>query len=359
MPENLYEAHRQWAIRPADERFPNIESLLAYTETQKGISKQEIRQMNSMRLGFTTDGGITINGSSEPLYFSHWAFGQLCSLMEAPAKYLRTLPAHMVRDCLHYGLARNGEHCKLLIREDQKEPDDDSLRVVSAFTSESYGRIWDVDIVKALKQTIEGTAWHTPPARSIHGSENSGLYASDHDMFAFLVNDENPMEVGNAKLGKGFFCWNSETGASTFGLTTFLYNYICGNHIIWGAENVRELKIYHRSQAPERFYGMALPLLNNFVENPSVDDNIKSMIDNAMALRVGNTVEDVIAWFENRQFTGKEIVGGWETGKAESEDVTNLWGMVQGMTAYARDLDFTDKRVNLERRAGALLKAYA
>jgi len=29
--------------------------------------------------------------------------------------------------------------------------------------------------------------------------------------------------------------------------------------------------------------------------------------------------------------------------------------MVQGLTAYARDMEFIDNRVNLERRAGALL----
>jgi len=33
-------------------------------------------------------------------------------------------------------------------------------------------------------------------------SENSGLYASDRDMFIFMVNDDNPVEVGNAKHGR-------------------------------------------------------------------------------------------------------------------------------------------------------------
>jgi hypothetical protein len=36
--------------------------------------------------------------------------------------------------------------------------------------------------------------------------------------------------------------------------------------------------------------------------------------------------------------------------------MTTIWGLVQGFTAYAWDLEFADKRVNLERKAGALLE---
>lgn len=32
MPTNLYDAHRQWASRPPDERFENLESLQIFTE---------------------------------------------------------------------------------------------------------------------------------------------------------------------------------------------------------------------------------------------------------------------------------------------------------------------------------------
>ena len=170
-----------------------------------------------------------------------------------------------------------------------------------------------------------------------------------------MVNDSNPVEVGNARLGRGFFCWNSETGASTFGLTTFLYNYVCGNHIVWGAEDIRELKIVHKSQAPDRFYASAIPHLNRFVENHNLDDRVKSMACNAMNQHIGNRAEDIQSWFKNKPFTRQEVTYGLEAGNLSGEDTSTLWGMVQGLTAYARQLPFIDKRVNLEKRAGALL----
>lgn len=38
MPTNLYDAHKQWASRPADERFENLESLQIFTEAGKKTS---------------------------------------------------------------------------------------------------------------------------------------------------------------------------------------------------------------------------------------------------------------------------------------------------------------------------------
>lgn len=356
MPQNLYEAHRQWANRPADERFADLDSLLLYTQERRSESTEDIRRLSSMKIDTTSDGGIIVNGSKSPAYFSNWAFGQLCRYLGAPAGYLRMLTHDLARDCLQYGLSSSGEECKLLIRDYSQHKGDHRERYASAFTSATYGRIWDSDVVESLMGAIDGSSWHVPKPKNGNKSRSSGLYASDHDVFAFFVNDENPVEVGNARLGKGFFCWNSETGASTFGLTTFLYNYVCDNHIVWGAEQVQGLKIIHKSQAPERFYRDAIPILNRFVENRAFDDSIKTMAGKAMLCRIGDNLEEVLNWFKDKPFTKSEIRNGWIVGTAEGEDVTSLWGIVQGLTASAKDLLFADRKVDLERRAGALLK---
>jgi len=356
MAQNLYQAHAQWASRPADERFASLEDLLTFTQHQKQSSREAVRALNEIHLGFTRDGELTMNGSGEYAYFSNWAFGQACRVIGAPASYLRTLPVDMVRECLQYGLERSSEKSLVLTRQSPTTNGNPENHYVSAFTSDSYGRIWDASVAEGLIKAVEGTSWRVPPACPSNGSRNAGLYASDHDMFAFLVNDENPVEVGNAKLGRGFFCWNSETGAATFGLTTFLYNYVCGNHIVWGAEDVKELTIIHRTHAPERFYSAAIPYLNRFVENRALDDRIRTVADKAMTYQIGPDLNRVQDWFENQPFTKKEVTSAWLTGIDHGEDVKTLWGMVQGLSAYARDLEFADKRVNLERRTGALLQ---
>jgi len=351
MSSNLYDAHRQWCIRLPDERFHNLDSLHAFTQRLKDASEEKVRKLPEVHLDVTGQSGLALNGSEEPAILTNWSFSQLCTIAGAPAKYLRTLPPETVIECLRHSLSQRETQVKLLFRNSSED------RVVSAFTGPKYGRIWDADVVASLKDAVEGTGWRVPLAQSNGSSDNAGLYASDRDMFAFFVNDENPIEVGDAKLGRGFFCWNSETGSCTFGLTTFLYNYVCGNHIVWGAEQVQELKIVHRSRAIDRFRTEALPALDRFVENRVTTEAITRGVDQAARLKVGDDLGKVTEWFKEKPFTGSEIIAGWRTGRNEGDDVSTLWGMVQGLTAFARQLPHTDVRVNLERRAGTLLKS--
>lgn len=351
---NLYDAHRQWAVRPPDERFDSLESLYQAVNSRRHASHEQVRTVKEIDIKTLGEGSLAINGATPPAMLTNWSFGQLCSMTGAPARYLRTLPPELVTLCVRHALGKAESECRLLLRQPDGGNGIDHL-VCSALTGPGYGRIWDASVVEYLMEAVDGTAWRVPPALPVSGSQSAGLYASDRDMFAFMVNPEDVIEVGNAKLGRGFFCWNSETGAATFGLTTFLYNYVCGNHVVWGAEEVSELKIVHRHKAPERFIREALPTLNRFVESNPGAHRIREVIARAMDSKVGDTLEDVQARLGTDQFTKKELSDAWETGIAEHEDVTTLWGMVQGLTAIARLRDHADQRVSLERRAGTLL----
>jgi len=352
MAQNLYRAHREWATRPADERFPDIETLYDHVQRRRNTSFSDCKNLSDIRLTPTNGGDILLNGNSPASRFSNWSFSQLCSIVGAPAKYLRELPAELAAECMQYGLKKSDSTAQILYRNDANGT---VIKTAAAFTSEKYGRIWDSDVVRFVLNATRDSAWRVPPARPNMESENSGLYASDHDVFMFFVNDSDPIEVGNAKLGRGFFCWNSEVGSATFGLTTFLYNYVCGNHIVWGAEDVNELKIIHRKHAPQSFRRTALPVLSEYARSSSGTDSIKRVVETASETQVGNILEDVLSYFKSKPFTRKEVTAAYEIADAEGEDNSNLWGMVQGLTAQAREIPFTDKRVNLERRAGRLL----
>ncbi len=351
---NLYDAHHQWATRPPDQRFASLDDLLVHVSNRRKGSSEELRNLRTLDVKLAPDGNLGINGESPLAAFTNWSFGQLARTVGAPAGYLRCLSPDLARDCLRDGLGKSRGDTKLMIRETFNGS---GSAQAAAFTSATYGRIWDADVLSSLIEAVADSGWHVPPARDSNDSENAGLYASDRDMFVFLINDEKPVEVGNARLGRGFFCWNSETGSATFGLTTFLYNYVCENHVVWGAEEVTELRIVHRTYAIDRFYSQALPVLNRFVENQAEAVRIENMVHSAMLQPVAPDLPRLLKWSENRPFTKREITGAWEAGIAEGDDPTTVWGLVQGLTAFARKMKHTDSRVNLERRAGALLKA--
>ena len=89
---------RQWASRPADERFCSLDDLLAHYATQRRQSHEvtvQTRQLESRPAGDMVS-GIEVYGPNGHGYEpTHWGFGQLATLAGAPAGYLRTLPAPM------------------------------------------------------------------------------------------------------------------------------------------------------------------------------------------------------------------------------------------------------------------------
>ena len=99
-------------------------------------------------------------GADAPVAPTHWSFGQLASLVGAPAAYLRQLPAPLAGINLQYGLtSHRAEQVKTLEIEDGRV----ELRAV---TGPDYGRIFDHELVEAV-QRIAGngtgdTRWKVP-----------------------------------------------------------------------------------------------------------------------------------------------------------------------------------------------------
>jgi hypothetical protein len=72
----------------------------------------------------------------------------------------------------------------------------------------------------------------------------------------FMVDDDRRIfeTLPGGGLSRGFFISNSEVGDASFSLTTFLYQYVCGNHMVWGAQGVKNIRIPHIGDADERAF---------------------------------------------------------------------------------------------------------
>jgi hypothetical protein len=83
-------------------------------------------------------------GDERPLAPTNWSFGQMASLVGAPASYLRQLPAALAGINLQHGLiTHRGEQVKLL-------QTDNGRTELRAATGPDYGRIWDHELVQAI-----------------------------------------------------------------------------------------------------------------------------------------------------------------------------------------------------------------
>ncbi len=89
---------------------------------------------------------LILSDAEAPVAPTHWSFGQLASLVGAPAAYLRQLPAPLAGINLLYGLTNHrAEQVKTLeVANGRTE-----LRAV---TGPDYGRIYDHELVAAVQR---------------------------------------------------------------------------------------------------------------------------------------------------------------------------------------------------------------
>lgn len=358
----LFQASNQWRSRPADERFTSLTELSAFANAVRHDSRQRVlssRQMLAAPVENDENAIVILGPNGAPVTPTHWAFGQLASRAGAPPGYLRELPAPLAADCLNYGLqhGRDIEDIGVLLRKDATA----QVPTLAAVTGPNYGRIWNATVIDSLVQRFgDGVtgAFKVPGEFGVDvpvTKENTTLYASDRDMWVFLADEKNRIEVPNRRNGKpgsfarGFFCWNSEVGAATFGLATFIFDYVCMNRIVWGAAEYKEVRIRHTASAPDKLLHEVAPALVRYVNSSTA--SITSALEGARAARLDNVDE-----FLAKRFTKPQVAAIKMAHLAdEQRPIETVWDAVTGATAYARQLSHQDSRVDVERRAGAMM----
>ena len=361
----LMQASRQWASRPDDQRFTSLVDLHAHVALQRQQSASKVISSRSLEFRPAADDarqGLEVYGpNGVGFQTTHWSFGQLATLAGAPAGYLRTLPAPIAADNLNYGLkfARDVEEVGVLLRRNGHNE-------LAAATGPRYGRVWNKDITRQLVDRFgDGVSgdWRVPGefGKAITVTKaNTTLYASDRDMFVFLADEQNRVTIPNRRDGKGgslargFFVWNSEVGAAKLGVAMFLFDYVCCNRIVWGAEGFREISLRHSVTAPDRFQEDIVPVLADL--HASSPKPIEQTLLAAQAAKV-SSLDDFLT---NRRFAKSTIVKVAAAFEAEEgRPVESLWDVTTAMTAYAKSITYQDERVAMEREAGKVLDLVA
>ena len=349
---NLMTASEQWRSRPVDERFQTLEELKISVLNRRNISIEASVNLKEVNI-VARDNDIKLNHCDTDFALTNWSFNQLCVSADAPAGYIQKLSPELAVNNLNYGISKTDTINKLLISAN-------SDKTIRALTSTGYSRIWDIDVVNAVEHLCElNPSWHNPPAYKTgsfgdkDSMENAGLYASDRDIFMFMVDEEHKIEVNGDFLSRGFFVWNSEVGKATFGITTFLYRYVCGNHIVWDAKCIQTSRVVHKGNAPYKAFKEVVPTLKQYIESSAVFET--QTIKKAIDYRIADNEQDTITWLRNKDFQLSESRQAIETAKKEEGSYNSLWNIVQGLTATARNRVHIDSRLDLEKRAGKLL----
>lgn len=354
----IFKAHDQWAKRPKDEQFTSIRSLYDATKAYAATAGEKQVKIGTLRTE-VHEGAVKIFGKGgQPASLTHWSFGQLAARVGAPAGYLRNLPATLAAQNLNHGLAKrlqdDGEaEVNLLFHANGN-------LLLRALTSDKYSRIWNWEVAERLLD-LEAKGW-TPATPDIRdrGDGRLPLYASDHDMFAFIMRPDRVIrEHGNPEgLKRGLIASNSEVGAGKIRLMRFLYREMCGNHIIWGAENVYEMAAAHIGDVRGRFAKWQVEIAKYLDESAS-DQEAK--IQAAQTRRIAGTKDELLdALFGKRLgISRKALEAGYDAVVPDEDgDPLTAWGMVQGLTRYSQQTPYADERMEIDKAAGKLLDAF-
>lgn len=378
------EVSMQWMARPADQRFLSLDDLHDFkrkffegafqtrSDTREiELIAPEVRSkadLHRLIVGVKVDNGSTVD--AREVAPTHWAFGQMAALAKSPASFLRELPSALVSDVLTWRLrhAREVEQIKLYGGAEQ----------LYAATGPDYGRIPDYEVVEAVRQ-IAGSGrgemrWKIPgvldwqtnlydPNAPVT-SESTTLYASDRDVFMFLVDDRNPIEVGKLQDGapdlmfRGFFIQNSEVGSRSLKLAAFYLRGVCMNRNLWGVEGFEEVKIAHTRTAPDRWLQQAQPALKAYADGSAA--KLIAGVQQAKAATVASNDDDALAFLKNRKFSEQRAKAILEVGeKEEGRKPRSAWDFAQAITADARSRLNTDDRLEQELVAKAILDKVA
>ena len=147
---NVDRVSSEWFSRPDDERYLSLDDLFASVKGRAERSRTRTVESAAIRVEAHRDNPekleLVLPGADEPIAPTHWSFGQLSSLVGAPAAYLRQLPAPLAGINLQYGLTNHrAEQIKTLETGDGRT----ELRAV---TGPDYGRIYDHELVSAVQR---------------------------------------------------------------------------------------------------------------------------------------------------------------------------------------------------------------
>lgn len=386
----LFEASHQWSKRPDDQRFENLDSFFNATKAYAKTSAEKTGvEYSTLRVEAIGNELNLVGKGNLPAKLIHWSFGKLVQRAfynfdgGAPVEYLRALPATLAAQNVNWAISQYQSKlspANLLFHKN-------GGLIVRDIATDRYERFWNYEIAERLLDS-QKYGWRVPPARPARSGQAgtrlatkadvldikgggglsinvgdliapAGIYASDHDMFVFLINESNRIKDGTPDgLSRGMFVRNSEVaGAARFSVARFLFRHVCGNHIVWDAEGYEEIAFKHigKTTLHQKVRAALAMTLVKFANESASDQEAK--VKSARTAKIAASRKEVLDLI-----FGKRILGLKAAEKAYDAvipdvdgDPKTVYGYVQGITRASQETPYADERMEMDRAAAKVL----
>jgi hypothetical protein len=356
---STHDANREYSSRPADEKFKTIEDLKAAAELAMRSSGEKRLPLAGIE-AVTVGENVCLRSKAHDTVakMTPWAFDQVARTISAPAGYLRKLDPSLAASCINDGLGKlEGEdrtEDKLFYF--RKGVDGLTLR---ALTSTSYSRLHDFKAISEGLDRLRGVrpALDLPP---VWEGGKGGAYLGDRDMFCILVDggsivNDPTIDFGgsNGTMYRGVILRNSEVGAATVEMLTFLFRGICGNHNIWGVENAVAARRRHVGKVENAFTTM-VDVATEFFNRPESED--VNRIKTLASLAMGKDRDETIGNGRKIGLTAEQAETAYDTAEEFEPNPRSVWGYAQGITRMSQVTEYQDDRLVLDLLAAKLMR---
>lgn len=338
----LTRASRELFRRDPDESFESLPDLHRFCQEAKDRSRR-VKEPGDQFLPAISQGqlALKINGH-EPFGLNDWSFTQLCSFAGVAKDTVNRLQPETAQRVF----------AETMSGRTDEESDMQALvldnRVVRSLNGEKYKRLWDADLVAML---LEFATDFTPPQKGMNGA--TGLYAGQQDLFCFLIDPTGWTEINGEAFAPGFFVWNSEVGRRTVGVSTFWFQAVCQNHIVWDATEVLEFTRKHTGKASNSLAAIRSVIEALVQKRDERKDGFARVLANAMQTRYGEDAEDVQKLLAKSGFT--RSLAKQATELAVQRGRFTVWSVVDALTQLARQAKYAGSRTEADQKASALL----
>jgi histone H3/H4 len=284
---------------------------------------------NALVLTLGDDGAFALND---------WSFGQLCRLADVAKDTVNRLSPQTASTVLAETLPKGNKPFQILTEEDR----------IRSLHGASYTRLWNVDLLSMIREFATD---FQPPQQAMTGG--SGLYAGQHDMFAFLIDPLGWVEIEGENYAPGFFVWNSEVGRRALGCQTFWFQTCCQNHIVWDALDVTEYTRKHTARVNEGLAEIRAMIEAIVSKRDARKDGFVSVIRKAMATKIGDDAEETFKELTKNGIPRSLANEALELAKEKGR--FTVWSVVDTLTRLSQKSQYAGDRTEADQRASKLL----
>jgi hypothetical protein len=161
-------------------------------------------------------------------------------------------------------------------------------------------------------------------------------------------------EIEGESFAPGFFVWNSEVGKTSVGISTFWFQSVCQNHLVWDATEVVEFTRKHTGNVHESLGEIRRIVEGLVTKRDERKDGFAALMKKAMQTSLGTDageVEKLLAKSGfNRALAARAVALAQETKTRFS-----VFSVVDALTRMARELPNASDRTAADEKASKLL----